>query len=308
MSFAPVEPAYPVTPATSGKAITSLVLGILSLFTCITGIPAAILGFMALGDIKRQPRRIGGKGMAIAGIVTGLCGMVFSTIFFFLIPALAQVGKSAQRAQATNQMRQIVMAALIYESAHHALPNDIMSADGEPLLSWRVAILPFIERQDLYAKFKLNEPWNSPHNLALVKEMPQIYAIQDPRFQQGATPYLMPYGPDALKRPPAPGAKGVTFGEIRDGASNTALLVEVDPEQAVIWTKPDDLPIDFDQPRRGLGNVRSGGFLAAFCDGSVEIVGNDESDAVVAALFTPDGAKKRDEPPGVSWNDRPRPK
>lgn len=294
------------SPSTSPKATISLVLGILSIFTCITGIPAAILGFMALGDIKRQPRRIGGKGMAIAGIVTGLCGMAFSMVFLLLIPAISQVGKAAQRAQSTNQMRQIVLGSLMFESARRVLPDDIKSADGEPLLSWRVAILPFIERQDLYAKFKLNEPWNSPHNLALVKEMPQVYGIQDPRFKAGTTPYLMPAGPDALKRPTSPG-DGMTIGMIRDGSSNTIFVVEADPEQAVIWTKPEDLPIDLGQPRRGLGNVRSGDFLAAFCDGTAELIHEDESDAVVAALFTPDGSKRKGSRE-VHWGHRPQPK
>ena len=38
-----------------------------------------------------------------------------------------------------------------------------------------MAILPYIEQQELYNKFKLDEPWDSPHNKALLKEMPPIY-------------------------------------------------------------------------------------------------------------------------------------
>lgn len=37
--------------------------------------------------------------------------------------------------------------------------------DGNPLLSWRVAVLPFIEQQALYEKFRLDEPWNSEHTV-----------------------------------------------------------------------------------------------------------------------------------------------
>ncbi len=48
--------------------------------------------------------------------------------------------------------------------------------DGKPLLSWRVAILPYLEQQALYDKFHLDEPWNSPHNRTLLNQMPEIYA------------------------------------------------------------------------------------------------------------------------------------
>jgi hypothetical protein len=38
-------------------------------------------------------------------------------------------------------------------------------------LSWRVKLLPYLEQDHLYRQFKLNEPWDSPHNQALLKEM-----------------------------------------------------------------------------------------------------------------------------------------
>ena len=43
----------------------------------------------------------------------------------------------------------------------------IYSKDGKPFLSWRVALLPYLEQIPLYNKFKLDEPWDSPHNKAL---------------------------------------------------------------------------------------------------------------------------------------------
>ena len=53
------------------------------------------------------------------------------------------------------------------------------TTDGadKPLLSWRVAILPFLEQQPLYEQFHLDEPWDSPHNKTLIEQMPQVYAI-----------------------------------------------------------------------------------------------------------------------------------
>jgi hypothetical protein len=67
-------------PADS-KAILSLVLGIVSFFTCaLTAIPAVVLGFSAKGDIQRSGGLLGGGGMATAGIVTGLTSTFFAVV------------------------------------------------------------------------------------------------------------------------------------------------------------------------------------------------------------------------------------
>ncbi len=70
-----------VEPRTSGKAVASLVLGLLSfLYTLFTGVPAIILGALGLSDINRRRGRIRGRGMAITGIV---CGGIGSTLVVF---------------------------------------------------------------------------------------------------------------------------------------------------------------------------------------------------------------------------------
>src|SRR4051794_32667612 len=67
-----------------------------------------------------------------------------------------------------------------YSSAHGSLPPPaVYGKDGRPLLSWRVAILPFIEQDDLYKQFRLDEPWDSPHNRRLLPKMPKLYAPFD---------------------------------------------------------------------------------------------------------------------------------
>ena len=58
---------------TSDKAHYSMILGVLSLFCfgALTGIPAVILGILALLDIAQSNGRLEGKGSAYAGIVMG---------------------------------------------------------------------------------------------------------------------------------------------------------------------------------------------------------------------------------------------
>jgi hypothetical protein len=83
----------------SGKALASLLLGLFSFCgACFTGVPAIILGFMSMGDIRRSNGRLTGSGMALTGIITGLIGTFLCTgcfgfmgwaVFAFL-PQMAQ--------------------------------------------------------------------------------------------------------------------------------------------------------------------------------------------------------------------------
>jgi len=70
------------------------------------------------------------------------------------------------------------------------------------------------------------------------------------------------------------------------GTSTTILLVEANPDQAVIWTKPEDLPYDPNDPLRGLGHQRTGGFIAAFVDVTVRFFSNNVDKKLLQAAFT----------------------
>lgn len=84
---APPPPAFPGSgQKQQGLAIASLICGILSpcCFGLLTGIPAVILGFMAISREKSNPELYGGKGMAIAGIVLGSVGFIFTILYIIL--------------------------------------------------------------------------------------------------------------------------------------------------------------------------------------------------------------------------------
>ena len=73
--------AYPPKPPSEGKAVLSLVLGILSFFICgLTGIPAIVLGFSAKSDIRASGGMVGGGGLATAGIVMGFAGTAMTML------------------------------------------------------------------------------------------------------------------------------------------------------------------------------------------------------------------------------------
>src|SRR2546421_177216 len=76
-----------------------------------------------------------------------------------------------------NKLKQIGIAFHNHAGTYNSkLPSDILDKSGKPLLSWRVAILPFIEEDNLYKQFKLDEPWDSDHNKKLIERMPKLYA------------------------------------------------------------------------------------------------------------------------------------
>jgi hypothetical protein len=148
--------------------------------------------------------------------------------------------------------------------------NAIYSQDGKPLLSWRVAILPFIEENALYNEFRLNEPWDSEHNKRLLDRMPKIYAPGGAvAAEPNSTFYQVFTGKDTIFE----GTNGLGIAAITDGTSNTILAVEAG--KAVPWTKPDDVPYDAKDNLPKLGGLFKEGFHILMADGSVRFVRRD---------------------------------
>ena len=172
-----------------------------------------------------------------------------------------------------GNFKQILIAMHSFADANGGFPGGYADKTGKPGLSWRVALLPYIEQTALYKQFKLDEPWDSPHNKTLISSMPAVYS--PPRQStNGYTFYRGFTGPNTWL-PPQQNARpgqlllGVKMIQITDGTSNTILVAEAyDP---VIWTRPDELPFTQGTPPR-LGGVFSGGFHVGMADGSVKFL------------------------------------
>lgn len=182
-----------------------------------------------------------------------------------LLPAVQKVREAAQRASSTNNLKQIGLAMHNYHTTYNGFPAAAIcdKKTGKPLLSWRVSILPFIEEEVLYKQFKLDEPWDSEHNLKPAKNMPKIYF--HPKANKPGddkTHYRLFFGKGAAFEL----NKISSIANIADGTSNTIMVVEA--EDPVVWTNPIDLAFD---PTKALPKMLSidGKFSAAYCDGSV---------------------------------------
>jgi RNA polymerase sigma factor (sigma-70 family) len=117
-------------------------------------------------------------------------------------PPVAQ-GLTRDKLRSKNNLRQLALAILQYTDTYKRTPAPaIYDKNGKALLSWRVALLPFLEEQDLYRRFHLNEPWDSPHNKALLQAIPPIYA---PVGNRDREPYATYYQVFVSQADAAPG-------------------------------------------------------------------------------------------------------
>lgn len=178
---------------------------------------------------------------------------------------VAQFRQKGDRTKSVNNLKIMGIALHSHHDAYKRLPAaGIGDRDGKPLLSWRVAILPFIEQQQLYQQFDLNQPWDHPTNKKLIAKMPAIYMVPGSDAKEGETNYRVFVGPNTMFGE----RMGVRLAEVTDGTSNTFMVVEA--RESTIWTKPDDLPFDGKNlPKLG---VTGDGFNVLIADGSVRFV------------------------------------
>jgi hypothetical protein len=271
-------------------------LSLLFFVAVLTSIPAIVTGILALRRIARSQGQLGGKGSAIAGLVLGCLGLLaFPGLFF----AVRHVRVSAARMTDTSHLKQMALAFHNDNDANGYCPaaTAYYTRDGKPGLSWRVAILPYIEQDNLFKQFRLDEPWDSPHNKKLLPRMPKIYLLPGREDDgSGLTHYQLFVGPDTpfgmpgRPRHKLPGLDA--FAEegpqiptsFPAGTTNTILIATArDP---VPWTKPADLPYDRNKPLPPLGGHYGAGFNAALADGSVRWIDSKVPEAVLRRAIT----------------------
>jgi hypothetical protein len=155
----------------------------------------------------------------------------------------------AERQRSLNKLRVLMLAILLHEDAYRRLPADVRDAAGRPILSWRVAVLPYLNERDLYERFKLDEPWDSAHNRPLLARMPDAYrAGHEPpgatdTYYQGFAGPGAAFDPAAVRRgPDGRYVASLSIKGMRDHPTTTLALVEAGP--AVPWSKPADVPFD----------------------------------------------------------------
>ena len=242
-------------------------------------------------------------------------GPMLPMSFLFLGFARAEARPVPMPMSSRNNLKQIALAMHNYAATYGTLPPAYISdkKSGKALLSWRVAILPFIEEMPLYQQFHLDEPWDSAHNKTLIARMPSIYRSMGPTValetQETVGPPGVAKAADTDGIGPAgalaktryvtlrhkdsafPGKDGIRLTDITHGTSNTIMAVEADAAHAVIWTKPNDLPFDPEKPLTGLTGQPARGFNAVLCDGAVRFIQDSIDSEIFGDMVNRTGGK-----------------
>lgn len=163
--------------------------------------------------------------------------------------AALKIRDAAYRTQTQHNLKQIGVAMHNFHDSYRKLPGSsnvreggLRPSSGEfHPFSWRVAILPFVENNELFEAYRFDQPWDGPDNLKLLERMPEVYrspfaSAEFVEVPQGHTLYQGLVGPQTALGP----GHGEIFQTFTDGTSKTLLIVE--SLAAVPWTKPEDLP------------------------------------------------------------------
>jgi hypothetical protein len=174
-----------------------------------------------------------------------------------------RLASRAEQAVTVNSLKQVMLAMHNYTEVNSQFPHDILDKNGKPLLSWRVAILPYLEYGQLYKEFKLDEAWDSENNKKALAKMPATYRLGFQKKGDSKTFFQVFAGAGT----PFEQGKKLTFSNVTDGTSNTFGAVIAGP--AVEWTKPADLPFDRAKEAPKLDLPYKNIFCASMMDGSV---------------------------------------
>lgn len=236
-------------------------------------------------DFDDRPPSSGSSGLKIVLIILcvvglfGLClvGLCGGGIYY----AVSRTRQAAYRMQETNNFKQIALALHNYNDKYGSFPPvQMKTKDGKPGLSWRVAILPFLEQESLYRQFKLDEAWDSPANKRLAAVMPKVYAPAE----GGAAPEKTHVRVFAGQLAVFNFTQSRRIFDVTDGTANTFLLVEsTDP---VTWTEPTELSDNPNGPLPSLGMPNHDYFIAAMVDGSVRPIKKSTSPQKIKAAIT----------------------
>ncbi|MBI3821832.1 MAG: DUF1559 domain-containing protein [Planctomycetes bacterium] len=261
-----------------------------------------------------RPKRDRAPKRGILSCLGCLCGLglvllAAAATFYF---AWLKVANASARAQSTNNLKQIGLAMQSFHDQFKGLPNHaiVHPQTEQPLLSWRVLLLPALREDALYKQIHLDEPWDSQHNKQFWGKMPEVYRLPTKK-NDGMTYYQVFHGDGSMfdktirpeQRPLLllePNVRVYSckyhLGNIPDGPSDTILVVEA--AEPVNWMKPEDIPFDLkgeDKLLPAVGNhYRDDEFLVLFVDGAVGPLRRSIPARTLRNLITPDDGKKVD--------------
>jgi hypothetical protein len=201
-----------------------------------------------------------------------------------------------------NHLGRIARALNEYAATHGTYPPPaVFDSEGRALYSWRVLILQELGEFELHNQFRFDEPWDSEHNSSLLgTRCPRVYISPgraDFRDSSESSYFLIVGGGTVF---PSRGQSLAPI-DINDGPENTLLVVEA-KNSIHEWTKPIDIDFAVWQGvsgSLGVGGTHSGGFTAAFADGTPAWIPEETPPELIRSMITSKGSDSFDRSPFV---------
>ncbi len=223
------------------------------------------------------------RGMKIEPVAATVLAAIVLTVVAMFLPPIPGPREAAPRNACMNNLHQIALALESYHRARGCYPPAyVADAQGKPLVSWRVLLLPYMEQGPLYEQWKQHrdEPWDGPHNKKLSQTALEFLHCPTDPGPVTDTSYVAVVGPGTIW----PGVTPVSKSQITDGVANTILLVEV-KNSGINWMEPRDLA--FTAPTGiGVSSNHPGCAVVVFADGHLSTLDVTISDAQLKALLT----------------------
>jgi hypothetical protein len=195
----------------------------------------------------------------------------------------------------SNNLSQIGRVLQDYHVARGRFPAAyVADASGRPIHSWRVRLLPHFNPA-IYEQYRFDEPWDGPHNRLLAPHIPNSFRCPSDSQSDTSrqmTSYVAIVGPETAW----PDGNAVSMAQIKDGLSNTLLVVE-SHNSGIHWMEPRDLHMT--QMSQQINSAQGQGIASAhhpqhahgcavglFADGSVRVLDDDLPPHTVRALLT----------------------
>jgi len=247
------------------------------------------------GKSSRPGRRRTGRRGSVTGRLLAVAAVLVAAVILLLPVSRGGAREAARRSQCANNLKSIGRAIDAYSREHGSLPPPFsVDADGHPLHSWRVLLLPYLDDGAAAGAIDVEKRWDDPANATAGLATAEPYRCPSLRAPAGTTTYQLVVSPEGLVHPD----RSATREEAASADRNTILVIEVPEGRAVPWMGGGDAGVEV-----LMGSdegCHPGGVMALFADGSIGFlhIGSLPLD-VRRSLITPEA----DTPPGSF--DRP---
>ncbi|MBQ8285966.1 MAG: DUF1559 domain-containing protein [Thermoguttaceae bacterium] len=253
----------------------------------LAGTCSELADALAATDDEITPRKGCGCGCALAVLL-------FLALLIMIPPLIDAFRKAELYMKCLNNMKCIALAIHNFtDVCGSAPPAYTVDENGEPLHSWRVALLPYIGESKLYSQIRHDEPWDSEWNSQFHDQMPAIYACPSAPLEPGLTTYAVVVDKEGASRPSyyRRSGLGVKPEEIADGAENTIFIIE--RRALVCWMDPTH-ETSIESLAETIGSGHAAEALAIMFDGSVRRIERDIEPETLRALATAAGGEAID--------------